>query len=83
MQKIELMAAVRWKVFIRPVYENTLHFISTKDKYKIRGEMLHTIEISIFQHCQWRHESWEWDWLFNVIFQLYMWRHILNVQADS
>ena len=30
-KKLELVAAVSLKVFIRPVYENTLNFVSTKD----------------------------------------------------
>ena len=39
-----------------PVYESRLHFVCTKHWYNISYEMLHTIEISILQHCKWRHE---------------------------
>ena len=53
---LELVAAVSGNYPL--VYETTLHFVGTKHWYKISGEMLHSIEISILQHCQWRHESW-------------------------
>ena len=47
---LELVAAVRYKFVIRPVYE--LHLSVLSIPIKINGEMMHTIEIPILQHCQ-------------------------------
>ena len=57
----ELVAAASWKVVICPVYN--LYSISSVlgIDIKINGEMMHTIEMPILQHCQWRHESWSND----------------------
>ena len=51
----------RLKGVFRLVYECILHFVCTKNWYNNCDEMLHSIEISISQDCQWRHESWSND----------------------
>ena len=60
---IEMVAAVSRKVVINPVYERTLYtpFVFTKHWHKSNGEMMHTLEITVLQHRQRRHESWSND----------------------
>ena len=44
---LELVVALSCKAVIRPVHGFTLHFVCTKHRYKINGEIMHTIEIPI------------------------------------